>query len=111
MQSPSRLKKRKEFIMLSSLSDAQIAEKIKGLAKEHNTTVPSLVTEIVQWALTRSNFDVTKLDFEQAKKRGRAVSVDRVAKTLDKYSPQQLLELEQRIRDMRNASNDNAGRP
>jgi hypothetical protein len=99
--------------MLSSLSDAQIADKIKTLAKEHNTTVPSLVTEIVQWALTRSNFDVSKLELQEAKRRGRTPDVKKVVANLGKYSPSQLAELQKAIEAAKHgdADNDNVGRP
>lgn len=85
--------------MTTQFSTIDVAETVKALAKEHGTTIPSLVSAIVSDWLGKG-FDVASLDLAQAQKRGRKVNVDKLAEKFAALTPEALAQLQNRIAAM-----------
>jgi hypothetical protein len=79
-------------------TNVDIAVTLKAMAKDNNTTIPSLVTEIVAWAFSQDDFNVSDLSCNAAKKRGRQADISKV--DLGKFTPEQLEALQSRIAAM-----------
>lgn len=83
--------------MVSQFDNVDLAGTVKALAKEHGTTIVSLVSAIVESWLANGG-DVATLELEAAKKRGRKADVNKV--DLAKFSEADLAALQAKIAAM-----------